>query len=201
MLAWIRRVGTASGATAVQIAESVRGRRRIARHVGSARDEADRLDLLEGPGAKLSPRPVDAVLSIGARHLWGENDSSALTALRSLIGRGGRVVYGDGIWRHPPTPATVEPLGGDPGAYGTLADLVDAVVATVFRVIDVAEASLEEWDAIECGYSARYERWLLDHLDHPSAADIHERTDRPRSAYLRGCRGVFGHSFFQLVAA
>lgn len=32
---------TASGATAVQIAESVAGRRRIVRHVGSARDEAE----------------------------------------------------------------------------------------------------------------------------------------------------------------
>ena len=40
-MAWIRRVRTASGATAVQIAESVDGRRRILRHVGSARDEAE----------------------------------------------------------------------------------------------------------------------------------------------------------------
>ena len=40
-MAWIRRVRTASGSTAVQIAESVEGRRRIVRHVGSARDEAE----------------------------------------------------------------------------------------------------------------------------------------------------------------
>ena len=36
---WIRRVRTKSGATAVQLAESVGGRRRIVRHVGSAHDE------------------------------------------------------------------------------------------------------------------------------------------------------------------
>lgn len=41
MVAWIRRVRTASGATAVQIAESVNGRRRIVRHLGSAHDEAE----------------------------------------------------------------------------------------------------------------------------------------------------------------
>ncbi len=40
-MAWVRRVRTASGATAVQIAESVGGQRRIVRHVGSARDEAE----------------------------------------------------------------------------------------------------------------------------------------------------------------
>ena len=46
-MAWVRRVRTASGATAVQIAESVDGRRRIVRHVGSARDEAELGLLLE----------------------------------------------------------------------------------------------------------------------------------------------------------
>lgn len=40
-MVWIRRVRTASGATAVQIAESVDDRRRIIRHVGSARDDAE----------------------------------------------------------------------------------------------------------------------------------------------------------------
>lgn len=40
-MVWVRRVRTASGATAVQIVESVHGRRRIVRHVGSAHDEAE----------------------------------------------------------------------------------------------------------------------------------------------------------------
>ena len=39
-MVWVRRVRTASGATAVQIAEYVDGKRRIARHVGSAHDDA-----------------------------------------------------------------------------------------------------------------------------------------------------------------
>src|SRR6516162_1442808 len=46
-MAWVRRVRTASGSTAVQIAESVAGRRRIVRHVGSARGEAELGVLME----------------------------------------------------------------------------------------------------------------------------------------------------------
>ena len=46
-MAWVRRVRTASGATAVQIAESVDGRRRIVAHVGSAHTEAELGLLLE----------------------------------------------------------------------------------------------------------------------------------------------------------
>ena len=41
VVAWVRRVRTASGATAVQIAESVGGRRRILAHLGSAHTEAE----------------------------------------------------------------------------------------------------------------------------------------------------------------
>src|SRR5699024_6415481 len=56
-VAWIRRVRTASGATAVQIAEYVDGRRRIVAHIGSAHTEAElgllverARELLEDPG-------------------------------------------------------------------------------------------------------------------------------------------------------
>ncbi|MGH3749049.1 MAG: IS1634 family transposase [Micromonosporaceae bacterium] len=46
-MAWVRRVRTTSGATAVQIAEYVDGRRRIVAHVGSAHTEAELGVLLE----------------------------------------------------------------------------------------------------------------------------------------------------------
>jgi hypothetical protein len=46
-VAWIRRVRTASGATAVQIAEYVQGRRQIVAHVGSAHTDAELGILLE----------------------------------------------------------------------------------------------------------------------------------------------------------
>ena len=46
-MAWIRRVRTASGATAVQVAESVAGQRRIVAHLGSAHTEAEVGLLLE----------------------------------------------------------------------------------------------------------------------------------------------------------
>jgi len=46
-VAWIRRVPTASGATAVQIAEYVQGRRKIVAHVGSAHTDAELGVLME----------------------------------------------------------------------------------------------------------------------------------------------------------
>jgi hypothetical protein len=63
-VAWVRRVRTASGATAVQIAESVAGRRRIVRHVGSARDEAE-LGLLIEEANRLLADDQQGILDLG----------------------------------------------------------------------------------------------------------------------------------------
>jgi hypothetical protein len=63
-MAWVRRVRTASGATAVQIAESVDGRRRIVRHIGSARDEAE-LGLLIEEARRLLVDDRQGVLDLG----------------------------------------------------------------------------------------------------------------------------------------
>lgn len=63
-MVWIRRVRTASGATAVQIAESVDGRRRIVRHVGSARDDAE-LGLLIEEARRLLADDTQGELDLG----------------------------------------------------------------------------------------------------------------------------------------
>ncbi len=63
-MAWVRRVRTASGATAVQIAESVDGKRRIVRHVGSARDEAE-LGLLMAEAHRLLADDAQRELDLG----------------------------------------------------------------------------------------------------------------------------------------
>lgn len=55
---------TASGATAVQIAESVDGRRRIVRHVGSAHDEVE-LGLLMAQARKLLEDDAQGQLDLG----------------------------------------------------------------------------------------------------------------------------------------
>jgi Transposase DDE domain len=64
VVAWVRRVRTASGSTAVQIAESVAGRRRIVRHVGSARDEGE-LGLLMEEAQRLLEDDRQGVLDLG----------------------------------------------------------------------------------------------------------------------------------------
>lgn len=63
-MVFIRRVRTASGATAVQIAEYVRGRQQIVEHVGSAHTEAE-LGVLLQRAHELLENPAQGVLDLG----------------------------------------------------------------------------------------------------------------------------------------
>jgi hypothetical protein len=65
-VAWIRRVRTTTGATAVQIAGYVGGRRMILKQVGSARTEAERGVLLRAAQRLNRPRFCAAVMRVAA---------------------------------------------------------------------------------------------------------------------------------------
>src|SRR3954469_14302850 len=111
-VAWVRRVRTGSGATAVQIAESVGGRRRIVAHVGSARTEAELGLLLERARAML-PDGGQEALDLGVTPMAVKGDL--------IPSRSEETLFADG-----------EASGGETGGAGRPRSLVAAarVVAT-----------------------------------------------------------------------
>jgi cyclopropane fatty-acyl-phospholipid synthase-like methyltransferase len=155
------------------------------------------------------PSPVAGLVAIGASQVWGPDVSegqpldytSALAAIRSQVLPGGRVVYGEAIWSRSPTPEATAPLAARDDEFVTLADLVDLVVEHRFAVAGVQEATLEEWDEFESGFTAGYATWLAGHdPDHPDAAEVRELAARQRNGYLRGYRGILGMAYLQLIA-
>jgi cyclopropane fatty-acyl-phospholipid synthase-like methyltransferase len=150
-----------------------------------------------------------AVSCIGASQIWGPDVdeaqpldyASALTALRALLPRGGRLVYGEGVWTSPPTPAATAPLAGRDDEYVSLGELVTLAKDHGFAVLAAHEAGLDEWDAFESGFAAGYARWLADHdADDPEAAEVRELAERQHSAYFGGYRGVLGLAYLHLLA-
>ncbi len=150
-----------------------------------------------------------AVICIGASQIWGPpveakqplDYGSALAALRGTVERGGHVVYGEGIWSRPPTPEAVAPLSGRLDELVALPDLVELAVTHGFAPVAVHEASLDEWDVFESGYTAGWAVWLAEHSpDHPGAVEVRERAARQRAGYLGGYRGVYGMAYLELLA-
>lgn len=170
---------------------------------------AGRVALRCADAAEPLAEPVDALICIGASQVWGPpvtdnlplDYAAALTALRATVPRGGRVLYGEAVWSRPPTPAAVAPLAGRPDEFVALPDLVELAVGHGFAPVAVHEATLDEWDEFETGFTARYARWLAGHAsDHPDADEVRERAARQRAGYFRGYRDVLGLAYLGLVA-
>lgn len=170
---------------------------------------ADRVELVAGDARTAGPATADAVICVGASHIWQVESAeplpipydAALTALRARTVRGGRVVYGEGIWSRPPTPEAAAPLAGRLDEFVTLAELVDTATRCGFAPVVVGEADQGEWDEFESGYLAGHARWLAEHpADHPDAEEVRQRAARQRAAYLGGYRGVLGLAYLGLVA-
>lgn len=179
------------------------------RALAEARGISDRVELRCADARTASPATADAVVCIGASQVWGPpveqaqplDYPAALSALRALVPRGGRVVYGESIWSRPPTPAATAPLAGRDDEYVGLPELLELAVDHGFAPLVVHEASQDEWDAFESGYAARYARWLAAHdADHPDRGEVLQRAARQRSAYFGGYRGVLGLAHLGLLA-
>jgi hypothetical protein len=126
---------------------------------------------------------------------------SALGAVRAMLKTGSPAIYGEGIWTAAPTPAAVAPLAGRPDEYVFLPDLLDIARDSGFAVMQVHQATLDEWDAFESGYTARYARWLAGNPpDHPDMASVREKVESQRNAYFRGYRGILGMAYLAMFA-
>jgi len=99
-VAFIRRVRTASGATAVQIAEYSGGRQRILKHIGSAHTEAE-LGLLLEHARELMSDPEQGVLALGVE---------PMPPIAALASRSGEAGLFDAPW---PSPGGRDAAGRD----------------------------------------------------------------------------------------
>lgn len=165
-----------------------------------ARGLAERVELVVADASTEAPGTADAAICLGASQVWGDH-ISALTALRAMVPAGGRVLYGDAVWIKDPTAAALKALDAIPSDYGTLADLVDVAVSRRFHPLRIGQATTEEWDTFESGYSWGFERWLMSHPDdHHDAAKVREMAADHRRKWLRGYREILGFGFLSLIA-
>ncbi|MEV4918832.1 class I SAM-dependent methyltransferase [Streptomyces tirandamycinicus] len=155
----------------------------VARHRGVAQDAGP-----TASGAAGAPGTLPAT-------------TAALSALRSLVAPGGRVLFGEGFWQRAPVPGELAEMW--PGARADdhlpLADVADAATAAGFRVEAIETASTSEWEDFESGYLADVEEWLATHPGHRLAGSTRERVDRHRASWLRGYRGVLGLAYLTLI--
>ena len=167
---------------------------------------ASRVSFIEESAVGTARGPADLVLCVSSSHVLSEakppqHTAEALHALRRLVNPGGRVLLGEGIWEHPPSPSEIAAMwpGITAEDHHDLAGLVDVAISAGFRPEWIETASPEEWDDFESGVGADVEEWLAGHPDHPRAAEVRKKADDRLSIWLRGSRGCFGVAYLTLI--
>ncbi len=179
------------------------------RTVAEQRGVGDRLEFVVGNALESLPDQAGGVFCIGASQIWGasveENQPldyrCALTAIRDLLQPGLPLVFGDGIWTAQPTPEAIAPLAGRLDEFVFLPSLLEIASECGFVVMRTHQASLDEWDEFESGFTAGYARWLADNpADHPDRAEVAAKLARQTGAYYNGYREILGMAYLQLLA-
>ena len=135
----------------------------------------------------------DAVLNVGSSHVHG-GYPAALGALRSLAAPGGTVIYGEGYWREPPTPAFLDALGGaTEDELDNLGGLRSNVLSAGFDIASLTEAGEADWAAYEETLAANAER------DGGPETAVYARRIRERRALPEGT-STLGFALFVLRA-
>lgn len=187
----IRAVRSTSGATGVGVDSDAgalgEAARRAAAHdarVTFHEDAADHWDT-----------PADRLICIGAAHAWG-SAAPALHRLRELAKPRGRLLYGDGCWPDPPTPAAAAMFGE------VLArdDLTAAARDAGWTIAHSSLADLEEWDDFEAAWCAGHERWLQTHPADDRADEVRADLAERRTEYRDTYRGVLGFAYLVLAS-
>ncbi|MEU3019757.1 MULTISPECIES: class I SAM-dependent methyltransferase [unclassified Nocardiopsis] len=177
---------------------------RFGRANAEERGLADRVELVAGDAGAWRGGRADVVLNIGASHVWGgdpvTHTANALEALADLTRPGGRAVFGECFWKRPPTDAEMAAMPSVPRAqHRPLPELVDFALSHGFRLIALAETTVDEWDEFENLHALGWEDWLAENPGSPDFDEVRDRADRHRHARVHGQRETLGFAYLTLL--
>ncbi|GAB3878091.1 class I SAM-dependent methyltransferase [Kibdelosporangium lantanae] len=165
----------------------------LARGRAAVRERGVAVEFVEAEAASWSGT-ADRAICVGSSHAYG-GTRAALEDLAKVVTPGGRLLFGDGFWQSPPTPAALEIFGDE---TLTLAELADTARAAGWRVLHLSTADQLEWDDFESTSRAGWQEWLLANPADPRADETREWLDTREHQYLRTYRGVLGLAYLVL---
>jgi hypothetical protein len=123
-------------------------------------------------------------------------DEADLPALGAVVRPGGRLLFGDGCWERPPTPAAAALFGED---VLPLEAVVEHASAAGWRVLHLSTADQREWDDFEATWRAGRQECLLEHSDDSQAEEVRTVLDDQLREYVAGYRGVLAFCYLVLA--
>ncbi|RJQ81525.1 class I SAM-dependent methyltransferase [Pseudonocardiaceae bacterium YIM PH 21723] len=143
---------------------------------------------------------VDLVIMLGSTHLFaGDRTVEALRAIRPILNPGAKVLLGETFWTVPPDQRELQTMGATKDRHRSLADLVETCFDEGYRLLNLSQASRDEWDAFESQHAAGVQRWLLQNKDSEHFAEVQDRAARRRFTWLSAWRETLGMAYLTLA--
>jgi SAM-dependent methyltransferase len=140
-------------------------------------------------------QPASRVICVGATHAFGSLRAT-LDALAPVVLPGGRLLFGDGCWEKPPTPAASALFGP---SVQPLAGVLATARAAGWRVLHLSTADQREWDDFESTWKTGRHEWLLANENDPRAPAVGKELDEQLKEYVSTYRGVLGFCYLVLT--
>ncbi|PRY43184.1 methyltransferase family protein [Geodermatophilus tzadiensis] len=163
----------------------------------AARDRAamagvlGRVEFVQDDAATWRAGPFDAVVCVGATHVFG-GPAGTLAALRGHLRPGGRVLFGDGFWEAGPSPAALAGLGAGPGELPDLPGLLAEVRRAGLEPGYGHLSTRAEWDEYEWCWTGALTEWALTEAPDGDREAALEAARAHRRQWLEGYRGELG---------
>ncbi len=155
-----------------------------------ARLRAPELELIEADVTTFeSSQSFDVAASLGS--------PATLAQLTSLVGPGGRVLYGEGYWRRPPSPEYLAALGAAEDELTDYDGVTSAGDEFRLTLTHAVTASTDDFDRYEERWAENGERYAAAHPDEPGVDEFLAWIRNGRRRYVElGGRDTLGFGLF-----
>lgn len=141
------------------------------------------------------PRSFDLASCIGASWVFGGH-ASTLDALDSMVKPGGWVVAGEPYWLQEPSEDYLEAAGVAREDFGSHSSNAESGERLGLDLVYTLVSGRDDWDRYEGLQWYATHEYARNHPDDPDLAELVERVNKARAAYLRWGRDTLGWAIY-----
>jgi len=141
------------------------------------------------------PHSLDLAACVGASWVFGGHGNT-LEALSGMVKPGGWVVVGEPYWLREPPEDYLKELEVANEDFGSHLSNAEAGEQRGLNLVQTIVSSGDDWDIYEGLQWYATNEYALAHPDDPDLAELVERVNKARAAYLRWGRDTLGWAIY-----
>jgi SAM-dependent methyltransferase len=141
------------------------------------------------------PHSLDLASCIGASWIFGGH-ANTLKALISMVKPGGWVIVGEPYWKQAPSEDYLEVSGCSREEFGSHTSNAETGERRGMELVHTLVSNKDDWDRYEGLQWFSAAEYARTHPDDPDLAELVERVNKEKTAYLRWGRDTLGWAIY-----